>query len=285
MRTTAAMRAQTQHQGRYLGGRPPYGYRLVDAGPHPNAAHAQWGRRLRTLEADPSTAPYVRWMFRQRLAGSSVAGIARRLNEMTVPAPSTVDPGRNPHRSNRSWSLRTVAAILANPRYTGRQVWNRQSADHHTRRPPGRTGRAPARDWNRTPHWVVSTKPAHRALISEHDFVTAQAITALAAPADGGARTYQLVGLLRCRQCGRRLESHWTHGRAGYRCRHGRTSAQLSTDTAKIVYVREDHLLAAFQHITENTEHADLAPTFAATTRQLHATIANTLSTTIGSGY
>ena len=34
-RTTAAMRVQARDQGRYLGGRPPYGYRLVDAGPTP----------------------------------------------------------------------------------------------------------------------------------------------------------------------------------------------------------------------------------------------------------
>jgi site-specific DNA recombinase len=40
-RTTAAMQAQAREQGRYLGGRPPYGYRLADAGPHPNAAHAR----------------------------------------------------------------------------------------------------------------------------------------------------------------------------------------------------------------------------------------------------
>jgi site-specific DNA recombinase len=39
-RTTAAMRAQARRQGRHLGGRPPYGYQLVDAGPHPNTAHA-----------------------------------------------------------------------------------------------------------------------------------------------------------------------------------------------------------------------------------------------------
>jgi DNA invertase Pin-like site-specific DNA recombinase len=35
MRTTTAMRAQARDQDRHLGGRPPYGYRLVDAGPHP----------------------------------------------------------------------------------------------------------------------------------------------------------------------------------------------------------------------------------------------------------
>jgi site-specific DNA recombinase len=35
-------------------------------------------------------------------------------------------PGRNPHRTGSGWTLRTVAAILANPSNTGRQVWNRQ---------------------------------------------------------------------------------------------------------------------------------------------------------------
>ena len=35
IRVRTAMAAQTREQGRYLGGRPPYGYRLADAGPHP----------------------------------------------------------------------------------------------------------------------------------------------------------------------------------------------------------------------------------------------------------
>jgi hypothetical protein len=65
-RTTMAMTAQARHQSRHLGGRPPYGYRLVDAGPHPNAAHARWGRRLHRLDPDPITAPHVRWIFAQR---------------------------------------------------------------------------------------------------------------------------------------------------------------------------------------------------------------------------
>ena len=75
------MAAQTQEQGRYLGRRPPYGYRLADAGPHPNKAHAASGRRARRLEPDPETAPVVQWMFAQRLAGHSVARIARALNK------------------------------------------------------------------------------------------------------------------------------------------------------------------------------------------------------------
>src|SRR5262245_36901270 len=66
IRVRTAMAAQARDQGRYLGGRPPYGYRLADAGPHPNKAHAAWGRWAHRLEPDPHTAPVVRWMFAQR---------------------------------------------------------------------------------------------------------------------------------------------------------------------------------------------------------------------------
>jgi site-specific DNA recombinase len=53
IRVRTAMATQTREQGRYLGGRPPYGYRLADAGPHPNKVHASWGRRAHRLEPDP----------------------------------------------------------------------------------------------------------------------------------------------------------------------------------------------------------------------------------------
>ena len=96
IRVRTAMAVQVREQGRYLGGRPPYGYRLADAGPHPNKAHAAWGRRAHRLEPDPETAHVVRWIFAQRLAGHSVARIARALNEAGVPCPSAADPGPEP---------------------------------------------------------------------------------------------------------------------------------------------------------------------------------------------
>src|SRR5436305_12755494 len=68
IRVRTAMAVQAREQGRYLGGRPPFGYRLADAGPHPNNAHAAWGRRARRLEPDPATAPVLRWLVPQRLA-------------------------------------------------------------------------------------------------------------------------------------------------------------------------------------------------------------------------
>ncbi|MCT2277883.1 MULTISPECIES: recombinase family protein [Micromonospora] len=240
-RAKAAMRAQVIEQGRHLGGRPPYGYRLVAAGPHPNRAHAKWGRVAHRLEPDPATAPHVQWMFAQRLTGRSVAGIARDLNDRHVPCPSSVDPGRNRHRSGAGWTLRTVASILANPRYTGRQVWNRQ----HTDRGPldaadDLLGQSEVRRWNLMQQWVISRDLAHPPLVSEHDFVAAQQTNALPAPADGSSGRYLLTGLIRCQECGRILDSHWVNSHAAYRCRHGfRSAVPAGTTRPRIVYIHE----------------------------------------------
>jgi len=106
-RVIAAMRAQAREQGRHLGGRPPYGYRLVDAGPHPNTAHARWGRRLHRLEPDPVTAPHVRWMFAQRLAGRSFASIARDLNRPRRTLPVRRRPGPQPAPPRASYPARS----------------------------------------------------------------------------------------------------------------------------------------------------------------------------------
>ncbi|WP_297537899.1 recombinase family protein [Amycolatopsis sp.] len=165
-RVLAAMQAQAGEQGRYLGGRPPYGYRLVDAGSHPNVAHAHWGRRLQRLDPDPVTAPEVRWMFERRLGGRSVAGIARELNERGVPCPSHVDPDRNRHRAGDAWTLRSVTVILRNPRYTGRQVWNRQRTE--------RVGSSVVHRSNSSDAWVVSKKVAHPPLVSKREFLAVQ---------------------------------------------------------------------------------------------------------------
>ena len=102
IRVRTAMAAQTRGQGRYLGGRPPYGYRLGDAGPHPNKAHAAWSRRVHRLEPDPATAPAVTWMFAQRLAGHSAARITRALNDAGGAVPVRCGPGPEPAPAGRS---------------------------------------------------------------------------------------------------------------------------------------------------------------------------------------
>jgi hypothetical protein len=251
-RVRTAMATQTIEQGRYLGGRPPYGYRLGDAGPHPNKVHAAWGRRAHRLEPDPETSPVVSWMFAQRLAGHSVARIARALNDAGVPCPSAADPGRNSHRSGAGWTVRTVATILANPRYTGRQVWNRQRTDRDLVDPADvALGHRQVQRWNLPDGWVISDRPAHPGLVSEADYITAQGIAAAPGPEPEGdpatprQRRYLLAGLLACGACGRKMESAWSHGRAAYRCRHGHTTAAARGPSQdKNAYIREDQVLA-----------------------------------------
>jgi len=63
IRVRAAMASQAATEGRFLGGRPPYGYQLVDAGPHPNPGKAADGKRLHRLEPDEQTADVVRRIF------------------------------------------------------------------------------------------------------------------------------------------------------------------------------------------------------------------------------
>ena len=55
--------------------------------------------------------PTIAWIFGQRLAGHSVAAIARTLNDQGVPCPSIMDPARNRQRRPRP------AQWCAPPRY------------------------------------------------------------------------------------------------------------------------------------------------------------------------
>ena len=209
IRVRTAMAAQTREQGRYLGGRPPYGYRLADAGPHPNKAHAAWGRRAHRLEPDPVTAPVVPWMFAQRLAGHSAARITRALNDAGVPCPSAADPGRNPHRTGRGVDAADGGGDPGEPPVhgpAGVEPAARPTSTWSTRPTPGsgtgrcsggtcpKAGSSPSiprtRRWSARPTSSPPRTPPRRA--------------ARPGPA---ARRYLLAGLLACGRCGRRLES------------------------------------------------------------------------------
>lgn len=102
VRVRSAMAAQTQVEGRFLGGRPPYGYRIVDAGSHPNPAKAADGRRLHRLDLDPATAPIVERIFREYLAGRGLYAIANN------------SPGKA-SRARRRMTARATGTAAASP--------------------------------------------------------------------------------------------------------------------------------------------------------------------------
>jgi len=95
----------------------------------------------------------------------------------------------------------------SHPRYTGRQVWNRQRTDFDLADPADTAlGHRQVQRWNLPEGWVISRHPAHAALVSEADFIAAQDAAAPRGPAGPAVRRYLLAGLLACGRCGRRLE-------------------------------------------------------------------------------
>lgn len=252
-RVRTAMAAQAAIEGRFLGGRPPYGYALADAGPHPNPSKALDGKRLRCLVPDPEAAAVVRRIFTEFLAGAGLHRIATDLTRDHIPSPSAHDPKRNPHRAGNggAWAKSAVRVILANPRYTGHQVWNRQRRDevlidvedvglgHETKM-----------RWNDKGEWVWSEQPVQHPLVSTDTFEAAQAIFGTRgasqtprAPTQG--RRYLLHGMMRCGLCSRRMSGQWNHGRAYYRCRFTDDYGVDPMTHPKSVYVKEDAIVPA----------------------------------------
>ena len=93
VRVRSAMSAQAQHEGRFLGGRSPYGYLLADAGPHPNPGKAADGKRLRQLEVDRTVAPVVQRIFAEYIGGKGYFAIAEGLTHDGIPlAARTIPP-------------------------------------------------------------------------------------------------------------------------------------------------------------------------------------------------
>ncbi|MBT8240920.1 MAG: recombinase family protein, partial [Acidimicrobiia bacterium] len=249
-RVRTAMSAQVALDGKYQGGRPPYGYRLADAGPHPNPAKSADGRRLHVLEPHPTYAPVVQRIFADYLCGAGIKAIATELTNQGIPSPSAADPTRNPHRasSRGAWGQSAVRAILKNPRYTGYQVWARQqkhevlldiddvSAGHITKQ-----------RWNQTKDWQWSRQPAHQALVSEDNWQAVQDIftagTRSSAPKRQRSHDYLLKGMITCNTCGRKLIANSVRGRLQYRCRM--KDEYPGIDHPRSLSVREDHLLPA----------------------------------------
>jgi site-specific DNA recombinase len=247
IRVRSAMAAQAQLEGRFLGGRPPYGYKLADAGPHPNPAKAADGKRLHKLDLDEPAAAVVERIFALFVAGRGIFAIAEILTADGIPSPSAHDPGRNRHRCGIAWSKSAVRAILANPRYTGRQVWNRQRKDEvliDVR--DVALGHTTKMRWNEAGKWVYSDQVVHPPIIGAEIFDQARLLLAAKNTRQihrrprTTPRPYPLRGVLFCGICQRRMQGSWNNGQAYYRCTFPNEYA-LANHVAhpRTVYLRE----------------------------------------------
>ena len=251
IRVRAAMASQAATEGRFLGGRPPYGYQLADAGPHPNPGKAADGRRLHVLEPDPATGPTVRRIYAEYLAGNGLYAIAEGLTRDGIPSPSAYDRARNPHRCGLAWSKAAVRVILTNPRYTGRQVWNKQRKDEVLIDVDDvALGHQTKMRWNAPDDWIWSDNDVHPGLVGVADFETVQQLLGA-----GGRRThdrkprrtpreYALTGLMHCGVCQRRMQGSWNNGKPHYRCVFPRAVRPGNRiDHPRSLYIREQLVL------------------------------------------
>ena len=258
LRVANAMRAHAQ-AGRWLGGRPPYGYRIADAGPHTNPSKAASGARLHQLAPDPETAPVVRRIFDMYLAGAGYKQIAAVLTNEGIPSPSAHDPKRNSHRPGHSWAMSAVRAILVNPRYLGYQVSGRTKKKDVLLDPDvPALGHVTRQQWQQRDEWVTSTVQAYDAIVEAQIWHRVQALVAsntrtkAVTPSrrtHAGVRRsdpsrYPLAGLVVCDACGKRLQGNTVRGYSLYRCRMSSDYASPLKDHPPCLSVREDRLLA-----------------------------------------
>jgi site-specific DNA recombinase len=250
IRVRSAMAAQAEMEGRFLGGRPPYGYMIVDIGPHPNPAKAADGKRLHALAPDPQTAHVVRRIFAQYLEGRGLKAIAEALTRDDIPSPSAYDPKRNSHRCGIAWSWTAIREILANPRYTGRQVWNKQpKSEVLINVEDVALGHKTKQRRNDPDQWIWSEQPVHEPLVDDETFNQAQALRRARGSADERSprRTphpYALRGMVRCGICERKMQGTWNNGKAHYRCAFlSQYAAKNKVDHPRSVYLREEQLL------------------------------------------
>lgn len=181
--------------GRWVTGKPPYGYELQDS---------------RLVLGNPVAIEQVRSIFDAYIQpGSSLTGIAEQLNARGEKGPT-----------GGIWRVQTVQAILRNPNYTGDFVWNRR---HHGKyhgiiggeiRSHGEV-QAACRESDET-KWQqlnrlsdrVVIADSHPAIVSRETFDKVQALLKerrmRTTPHRGGG-TFLFSDMLRCGHCGAKL--------------------------------------------------------------------------------
>ncbi len=119
-----------------------------------------------------------------------------------------------------------MRVILTNPRYTGRQVWNRQRKDevlinvHDVA-----LGHTTKMRWNDQDTWIYSEQITNPQIIDPDTFQKAQDILVARRGVRGehkphrSKRAYELRGVLYCGLCQRRMQGHWANAAPYHRCR------------------------------------------------------------------
>ena len=93
----------------------------------------------------------------------------------------------------------------------------------------------------------TSARPVHEPLVSRELFDTVQGMFGVrkgpTTRTPTKHRHYILAGRMRCGVCGRRMQGHWSHGRAYYRCKLAEDYPDVDREHPRNVYVREEAVM------------------------------------------
>jgi site-specific DNA recombinase len=140
---------------------------------------------------------------------------------------------------------------LLNPRYTGRQVWNRQRKDEILLDINDvALGHTTKMRWNEQTEWIFSEEIVHPAIIAPETFQQAQALLAaknarkvIRRPRTS-PRPYVLRGLLYRGICQRRMQRSWNNDQPYYRCTFpSEYAAANHIRHPRAVYLREAEIV------------------------------------------
>ncbi len=144
-----------------------------------------------------------------------------------------------------------IRAILANPRYTGRQVWNRQRKDEVLIDITDVAfGHMTKMRWNDEGKWIYSDDIVHPPIIDDERFEQAQQLLAaknarqVVRRPRTSPRPYALRGVLFCGICRRRMQGTWNNDQPYYRCTFPSEYARTNQiHHPRTVYLREIEVL------------------------------------------
>ncbi len=201
----SAMRTM-QKQGKFVGGRAPYGY-LRD----PNDKHR--------LIPDPEAAPVVHELFEMIANGHTLHYAAVTMNGKGIPSPGrhNYDLGlvKSDKFKNSLWYQQTVRRILLDKTYLGWLIGGKSRSDFQI---SGEKGSKPVPEDD----WII-TKGAHEPIVEESLFYKVQEYFTETQKARGFAAKYQcksrqasiFKGHLRCGECGKAmfLRAKKNHGK------------------------------------------------------------------------
>ena len=164
---TKAAKQKMRQQGRWFGGKPPYGYYPVKHG-------GEW-----KLEKDPDEQKVVQKIFKMALDGVSAWAIAGWLNNEKIPTATESRWGKQ----TKGWQGETVRQILRNKAYLGWTMHENSLVLDAVGKP------------------VPKCPPS----ISAEDFNKVQEILQSRSHKVSGGKTSPLLGILKCWECGENL--------------------------------------------------------------------------------